>query len=419
MLLGLNGLMQALGVPTAEHQTAGELVHNDDLAVLDDVVHVPLHDAVGLDGLIDVVGDGAVLRVGEVLQIEKLLGLGDTTGGEGGRLGLLIHHIVGVDILGFLLFGVYLRHHVFLHPGHQRLRHVIQLRGLVAHAGDDEGRPGLIDEDGVHLVHDGEVMAPLHLLVLIDGHVVPQVVKAHLVVGAVGDVGVVGGLPLLLAEVVDDQAHRQAQKAVDLAHPFAVSLGQIVVDGDDVNATARQCIEVGGQRGHQRLTFTGLHLSDTALMQHDAADELHPIGTQTQHTVRCLPHGGKGLRQQVIQRLTVGQTLLELRGLGLKLGIGEGLVLVGQRLDLVSDGVDAFQLPLTVRSENFRNESHMYRVLSVSKRKVCVLLPFPCRRAGEPSGIAAASRNKNTSCIIPQIPVRCKGKTATRAISLK
>ena len=152
-----------------------------------------------------------------------------------------------------------------------------------------------------------------------------------------------------------------------------------------MNATARQCIEVGGQRGHQRLTFTGLHLSDTALMQHDAADELHPIGTQTQHTVRCLPHGGKGLRQQVIQRLTVGQTLLELRGLGLKLGIGEGLVLVGQRLDLVSDGVDAFQLPLTVRSENFRNESHMYRVLSVSKRKVCVLLPFPCRRAGEPS----------------------------------
>ena len=40
--------MQALGVSAAEHQTAGELVHNDDLAVLDDVVHVPLHDAVTL-----------------------------------------------------------------------------------------------------------------------------------------------------------------------------------------------------------------------------------------------------------------------------------------------------------------------------------------------------------------------------------
>ena len=29
--LGLDGLMQTLGVPAAEHQTAGELVHNDDL----------------------------------------------------------------------------------------------------------------------------------------------------------------------------------------------------------------------------------------------------------------------------------------------------------------------------------------------------------------------------------------------------
>ena len=34
----------------------GELVHDDHLAVLDDVVDVLLHHAVGLDGLVDVVG---------------------------------------------------------------------------------------------------------------------------------------------------------------------------------------------------------------------------------------------------------------------------------------------------------------------------------------------------------------------------
>ena len=33
-LLGLDGLMQAVGVAAADHQTAGELVHDDDLAVL-------------------------------------------------------------------------------------------------------------------------------------------------------------------------------------------------------------------------------------------------------------------------------------------------------------------------------------------------------------------------------------------------
>ena len=46
-LLGLDGLMQALVVAAAEHQAAGELVHDDDLTVLDHIVHVPLHDAAG------------------------------------------------------------------------------------------------------------------------------------------------------------------------------------------------------------------------------------------------------------------------------------------------------------------------------------------------------------------------------------
>ena len=43
MLLGLDGLMQTLAVAAAEHQTARELVDDDDLTVLDDVVDVALH----------------------------------------------------------------------------------------------------------------------------------------------------------------------------------------------------------------------------------------------------------------------------------------------------------------------------------------------------------------------------------------
>ena len=62
----------------------------------------------------------------------------------------------------------------------------------VALAGNDEGRPGLVNQDGVHLVHDGEAVAALDLLLLVDGHIVPQVVEAKLVVGAVGDVCGVG-----------------------------------------------------------------------------------------------------------------------------------------------------------------------------------------------------------------------------------
>ncbi len=90
-------------------------------------------------------------------------------------------------------------------------------------------------------------MAALHHLGLVDGHVVAQVVKAHLVVRAVGDVGRIGLLALGARHVVHNQADAQAKEAVDLAHPLAVTAGEIIVDGDDVHALAGQRVEVGGQ----------------------------------------------------------------------------------------------------------------------------------------------------------------------------
>ena len=95
-------------------------------------------------------------------------------------------------------------------------------------------------------------------------------------------------------------------------------------------------------------------------MQHDAAHQLHRIGAQTQHAVRCLADGGKGLRQNVVQRFAVGETLLELRRLGLKLGVGHGLVLGLHALDLVDDGPDGFQLTFGIGSENFGDQSHVF-----------------------------------------------------------
>ena len=50
-LLGLDGLMEALVIPAAVHQAACELIDDDDLAVLDHIVDIPLHNAPGLHGL--------------------------------------------------------------------------------------------------------------------------------------------------------------------------------------------------------------------------------------------------------------------------------------------------------------------------------------------------------------------------------
>ena len=322
----------------------------------------------GLDGLVDVVGQGGVLRVGQVLHVEELLRLGNAPGSQHGGLGLLVDDVVGVGIGVLFLLVVHLDHHLLFQAGDEHLRHVVQLGGLVPLAGDDEGGPGLVDQDGVHLVHDGEGVAPLDQLGGVDAHIVAEIVEAHLVVGAVSDVGGVGLLPLGGGEAVDDQTHLQPQEAVDLAHPLAVALGQIVVDGDDVDAPARQGVEVGGEGGHQGLALTGLHLGDAALVQHDAAHQLDPVGPQAQHPVRGLPHGGEGLRQDIVQRLAVCQALLELGGLGLELGVGQGLVLVGHGLDLVHHRINGFQLPGAVVSEESFHQTHVSDFLSAFGR---------------------------------------------------
>ena len=66
LFLGLQRLVQALGIAPARHHAAGEFVDDDDLAVLDDVVLVALEQLVGAQRLLHVVHDGHVLGVIEI-----------------------------------------------------------------------------------------------------------------------------------------------------------------------------------------------------------------------------------------------------------------------------------------------------------------------------------------------------------------
>ena len=50
---------------------------------------------------------------------------------------------------------------------------------------------------------------------------------------------------------------------------------QVVVYRDDMNAFAREGVEVRGQRGDERLAFAGAHLGDLPVVQYHAAQQLH------------------------------------------------------------------------------------------------------------------------------------------------
>ena len=79
LLLRLDGLVQAVAPAAARHQASGELVDDDDLAVLHHVVDVALEERVRAQRLVDVVEQRHVRRVVEAARLqpmrEQLLGL--------------------------------------------------------------------------------------------------------------------------------------------------------------------------------------------------------------------------------------------------------------------------------------------------------------------------------------------------------
>ena len=98
--LGFDGLVQAIGPAAAGHEAAGELVDDDDFAVLDDVLDVALVEGVGLDGDLDVVLHVPVFGVGDVADAEQLFDLLPAFVGDGDGAGLFVDDVVAGPGLG-------------------------------------------------------------------------------------------------------------------------------------------------------------------------------------------------------------------------------------------------------------------------------------------------------------------------------
>ncbi len=73
LFLGLDRLVQPVAPAAARHQASGELVDDDDFAVLHHVVHVQLEDRVRAQRLIDVMLDVGVLEIVDVPAVEPML----------------------------------------------------------------------------------------------------------------------------------------------------------------------------------------------------------------------------------------------------------------------------------------------------------------------------------------------------------
>ena len=135
----------------------------------------------------------------------------------------------------------------------------IQLGVVFCLAADDEWRARLIDQDGIHLVHDGEVEFALHTVCGFVDHVVAEVVKAEFVVRAVGDVSAISRLLFITWHLWQVDTHSQAQPVVQARHPLRIATGQVVVHRHHVHALPGEGVEVHRQCGGQSFAFTRAH----------------------------------------------------------------------------------------------------------------------------------------------------------------
>jgi len=240
--------------------------------------------------------------------------------------------------------------------GKKRVDGVVEFRTVVERAGDDQGRARLVDQDRVDFVDDGVEVAALDHVLEPVLHVVAQIVEAVFVVGAVGDVARIGLLALGVIQPVDDHPGGHAEERVDLPHPFGVAAGEVIVDGDDVDALAGQRVEIDRERCDQRLAFAGLHLGDVALMQHHAADQLDVEMALAERALGRLPHRGESRNQNVVEGLAVGELFAEFGGARLQRLVREGRDLRLERVDGVDPGLVALDPPVVGGTEKLAGE---------------------------------------------------------------
>ena len=332
-LLRLDRLVQALAPAAALHDPAGELVDDLHLVVLDDVVDVAVVQRLRLQRLREMVDHLRVARVVQILHPQRALDLLDALLGHGDGLVLLVELVVRARVLGGALRVAGMRL-----ERDQRRRDarevVVELRGGLRLAGDDQRRARLVDQDGVDLVHDGEVVAALDDPLELHGHVVAQVVEAELRVRPVRDVALIRLAARLERHHVLDVGGAHAERLEHRARPLAVALGQVVVGRDEVRALTGDRVEIQRLRGDERLALAGLHLGDVALVQHDPAHQLDIEETHVHRSLERLADGGERLEQELVERLAVREPFPELDRLRGELLVRQGLVLGLERADV-------------------------------------------------------------------------------------
>ena len=327
--------MQSITPLATVHKPARKFVHDDYLAVFDNVIHIFDKHVVCLQRIVDQVGPIHVAGRVKTLHASQLFSLSHT---------LICERRIAVFFVDRVV-------QVFLQTARNAVRFCIFTNILVGRSGYNQRCPRFIDQNIVDLVDERKVQRSLRLLIRLlktiiapscRSHIVTQIVETKLVVGSIRNIAIVSGLFPRNTLVGLDRVDRQSQTHVERPHPFHITTGQVIVYRYNVHTFIGNGIEIRRQCGDKRLTLTRHHFGDCTTVQHHAPNQLHVIMTHTQKSLTGFSTCSKRLKQYVIFGFACLETFTKAHRLLFQLLIGHRRKLGLQTVDRINSILQAF-----------------------------------------------------------------------------
>ena len=298
-----------------------------------------------------------IVRIGQVFNLKKLFNFGNAFRRQIDNLVLFIDNKVAAFFLFDSHNGVNFGQIFHVRPtGHlscQNIAGLIELRGLSALSGNNQRRPGFVDKNRVHFVNNGIMQISEHQLFFVNDHVVPQVIKPQFIIRHIRNVTAISLPPLFRLHGIQYHADSETQKLMYLPHPLGITFCQIVVDRYNMHTPSTQCIQIGGQCGYKGFSFACLHFCNTTLVQDNTTDQLYPEMLHIQNAPCRFAYYRIGFRKQIVQRLSLTQTLFKLLCLSPQSFVGKCLHIGPQSFDPVHQRCNPPEFAFAVGSKYF------------------------------------------------------------------
>ena len=213
VFLRLDCLMQTVGIASARHHTPRKFINDNDFALMNHIILIQMHVIVCLQGIVDIMLQLQIFGIGKVVHGEIFFRLCNTFLRQHNRFRLFIQNEVAF-LLNFLLQkGIHclilIQNTTLFQFFNKQICHAIQIRGLGATAGNNQGCSGFVNQNRVNLIDDGIMQVSLHHVFLSYYHVVTQVVKAEFIVCTIGNIAGIRRAAFVVVHPVQDAAHAQ------------------------------------------------------------------------------------------------------------------------------------------------------------------------------------------------------------------